>query len=140
MITLDEFWSLDVDIMIPAAMENAVTSENAGKIKAKLVCEAANGPLTSDADEILAKNGILVTPDILTNAGGVTVSYFEWVQNLYGYNWSEEEVEEKEEIAMVKAFNDLWKIKEEYNVSMRQSAYLHSVKKVAGVMKLRGWY
>ncbi|MDY0235028.1 MAG: Glu/Leu/Phe/Val dehydrogenase [Gudongella sp.] len=140
MITLDEFWSLDVDIMIPAAMENAITLENASKIKAKLVAEAANGPITPEADEILEKNGILVTPDILTNAGGVTVSYFEWVQNLYGYYWSEAEVEEKEEIAMIKAFNDLWKIKEEYKVSMRQSAYLHSVKKVAGAMKLRGWY
>lgn len=140
MISLDEFWALDVDIMIPAALENAITSENAGKIRAKLVAEAANGPITPEADEILEKNGILVTPDILTNAGGVTVSYFEWVQNLYGYYWSEAEVEEKEEIAMVKAFNDLWKIKEEYNVSMRQSAYLHSVKKVANVMKLRGWY
>ena len=140
MISLDEFWALDVDVMIPAALENAITSENAGKIRAKLVAEAANGPITPEADAILEKNGILVTPDILTNAGGVTVSYFEWVQNLYGYYWSEAEVEEKEEIAMVKAFNDLWKIKEEYNVSMRQSAYLHSVKKVATVMKLRGWY
>jgi glutamate dehydrogenase len=139
-ITLDEFWALEVDILIPAALENAITIENAGKIKAKLVAEAANGPITPEADEILEKNGILVTPDILTNAGGVTVSYFEWVQNLYGYYWSEEEVEEKEEIAMVKAFNDLWKIKEEYNVSMRKSAYMHSVKKVATAMKLRGWY
>lgn len=140
MITLDEFWALDVDIMIPAALENAITLENADKIKAKLVVEAANGPITPEADEILENKGILVTPDILSNAGGVTVSYFEWVQNLYGYYWSEEEVEEKEEIAMVKAFNSLWKIKEEYNVPMRRSAYMHSVKKVADVMKLRGWY
>ena len=139
-ITLDEFWALEVDIMIPAALENAITIENASKIRAKLVAEAANGPITPEADEILEKNGILVTPDILTNAGGVTVSYFEWVQNLYGYYWSEKEVEEKEEILMVKAFNDLWKIKEEFNVSMRQSAYMHSVKKVATAMKLRGWY
>ncbi len=140
MISLDEFWALEVDILIPAALENAITVENAGKIKAKLVAEAANGPITPEADEILEKNGVLVTPDILTNAGGVTVSYFEWVQNLYGYYWSEKEVEEKEEIAMVNAFNDLWKIKEEYNVSMRKSAYMHSVKKVATAMKLRGWY
>lgn len=140
MITLDEFWALDVDIMIPAALENAITLHNADMIKAKLVVEAANGPITPEADEILEKKGILVTPDILSNAGGVTVSYFEWVQNLYGYYWSEKEVEEKEEIAMVNAFNALWKIKEEFNVPMRRSAYLHSVKKVADVMKLRGWY
>jgi len=140
MITLDEFWGLNVDIMIPAALENAITADIAPKIKAKLVCEAANGPITPEADEILNNNGIIVTPDILTNAGGVTVSYFEWVQNLYGYYWSEKEVEEKEEIAMVNAFNAIWKIKEEYNVPMRKAAYMHSVKKVSDVMKLRGWY
>ncbi len=140
MMTLDEFWDLDVDIMIPAALENAITLENADKIKAKLIIEAANGPITPEADEILEKKGIIVAPDILANAGGVTVSYFEWVQNLYGYYWSEKEVEEKEEIAMVNAFNSLWKIMEEFNVPMRRSAYLHSVKKVAEAMKLRGWY
>ncbi|MBU5292993.1 Glu/Leu/Phe/Val dehydrogenase [Anaerosalibacter bizertensis] len=139
-ISLDEFWELEVDIMIPAALENAVTAEVAEKINAKLVCEAANGPLTTDADEVFEKRGITVTPDILTNAGGVTVSYFEWVQNLYGYYWEEDEVIEKEEIAMVNAFNDIWAIKEEHDVTMRQAAYMHSVKKVADVMKLRGWY
>ncbi|SHH36153.1 Glu/Leu/Phe/Val family dehydrogenase [Sporanaerobacter acetigenes] len=139
-ITLDEFWALNVDIMIPAALENAVTAEVAEKINAKLVCEAANGPLTPDADEVFARRGITVTPDILTNAGGVTVSYFEWVQNLYGYYWSEEEVQEKEEIAMVNAFNAIWAIKEEHDVPMRKAAYMHSVKKVAETMKLRGWY
>ncbi|MBC7086946.1 MAG: Glu/Leu/Phe/Val dehydrogenase [Tissierellales bacterium] len=140
MISLDEFWGLNVDIMIPAALENAITLDIAPKIKAKLVCEAANGPITPEADEILNNNGIVVTPDILSNAGGVTVSYFEWVQNLYGYYWSEKEVEEKEEIAMVNAFNAIWKIKEEYNVPMRKAAYMYSVKKVSDVMKLRGWY
>lgn len=139
-VTLDEFWALNVDIMIPAALENAVTAEVAEKINAKLVCEAANGPLTPDADEVFARRGITVTPDILTNAGGVTVSYFEWVQNLYGYYWSEEEVQEKEEIAMVNAFNAIWAIKEEHDVPMRKAAYMHSVKKVAETMKLRGWY
>jgi len=139
-ITLDEFWELEVDILIPAALENAITAEVAEKINAKLVCEAANGPTTPDADEVLNKRGIPVTPDILTNAGGVTVSYFEWVQNLYGYYWSEEEVEEKQEIEMVKAFNDIWALKEEYDVTIRQAAYMLSVKKVADVMKLRGWY
>ncbi len=139
-ISLEEFWASDVDIVIPAALENSITKEVAESIKAKLVCEAANGPTTPEADEVLAKRGIVLTPDILTNAGGVTVSYFEWVQNLYGYYWSEEEVEQKEEVAMVKAFESIWKIKEEYNVTMREAAYMHSIKKVAEAMKLRGWY
>ncbi|HGM3508729.1 TPA: NAD-specific glutamate dehydrogenase [Clostridioides difficile] len=139
-ISLEEFWASDVDIVIPAALENSITKEVAESIKAKLVCEAANGPTTPEADGVLAERGIVLTPDILTNAGGVTVSYFEWVQNLYGYYWSEEEVEQKEEVAMVKAFESIWKIKEEYNVTMREAAYMHSIKKVAEAMKLRGWY
>lgn len=139
-ISLDEFWELDVDMIIPAALENAITEKQAKVIKAKLVCEAANGPITPEADAILNERGIVVTPDILTNAGGVTVSYFEWVQNLYGYYWSEKEVEEKQEVEMVNAFNDIWKLKDEYNVTVREAAYMISVKKVADVMKLRGWY
>lgn len=139
-ISVDEFWALPVDVLIPAALENIITTENVGKINAKIVAEAANGPTTPEADKGLEEKGILLTPDILTNAGGVTVSYFEWVQNMYGYYWGEEEVEQKEEIAMVKAFNDIWKIKEEYNVTMRNAAYMHSVKRVADAMKARGWY
>lgn len=140
MITLDEFWKLEVDILIPAALENAITKEVAEKVNAKMICEAANGPITPDADEVLDERKIPVSPDILTNSGGVTVSYFEWVQNLYGYYWTEEEVVEKQELAMIKAFNDIWRIKEEHNVTMRKATYMHSVKKVADVMKLRGWY
>ncbi len=139
-ISLEDFWELEVDILIPAALENVITKEVAEKLNAKLICEAANGPTTPDADEVLERRGIPLTPDILTNSGGVTVSYFEWVQNLYGYYWEEVEVVEKQEIAMVNAFNDIWKIKEDYNVTMRKAAYMHSVKKVADVMKLRGWY
>ena len=139
-ISLDEFWSLKVDILIPAAIENAITSQIAEKIKAKLICEAANGPITGDADKILEERGIIVTPDILTNAGGVTVSYFEWVQNLYGYYWEVDEIVKKEETAMVNAFNTIWEIYEEHDTSLRKAAYISSIKKLAEVMKLRGWY
>ncbi|MEG0249648.1 MAG: NAD-specific glutamate dehydrogenase [Peptostreptococcus sp.] len=139
-ISMDEFWSCQVDIVVPAALENAIDDKVAEMIQAKLVCEAANGPTTPEGDEVLNRRGIVLTPDILTNAGGVTVSYFEWVQNLYGYYWTEEEVSEKEEIAMVQAFEALWAIKEEFNVTLRESAYMNSVKKVAKAMKLRGWY
>lgn len=139
-ISMDEFWSCQVDIVVPAALENSIDGKVAEMIQAKLVCEAANGPTTPEGDEVLNRRGIVLTPDILTNAGGVTVSYFEWVQNLYGYYWTEEEVSEKEEIAMVQAFEALWAIKEEFNVTLRESAYMNSVKKVAKAMKLRGWY
>lgn len=139
-IPIEEFWSLNVDILIPAALENSITSNNVELINAKLIVEAANGPITPDADHVLYNKGVTVIPDILSNAGGVTVSYFEWVQNLYGYYWNESEVEKKEEEAMVNAFLDIWKLKEEYNVSMRNAAYMHSIKKVATAMKLRGWF
>lgn len=139
-ISMDEFWELEIDLMIPAALENVITGEVAERLRAKLVCEAANGPTTTDGDEVLERRGIQLTPDILTNFGGVTVSYFEWVQNLYGYYWDEAEIVEKQEVEMVKAFNNVWKIKEEYGVSLRRAAYLYSVKRVAEVMKLRGWY
>lgn len=139
-ISLEDFWELEVDILIPSALENVITEEVAEKVKAKLICEAANGPTTPEADEVLERRGIPLTPDILTNSGGVTVSYFEWVQNLQGYYWEEEEIIKKQEKAMVNAFNSIWDIKEKYNVTMRKAAYLHSVNKVAEVMKLRGWY
>lgn len=139
-ISLEDFWSLDVDILIPAAIENAITRDNAEIINAKLVCEAANGPTTSDADEILRSRGILVTPDILTNAGGVTVSHFEYVQNAISMYWDVEEVVEKERQVMKNAFNAVWDLAEEYSISLREAAYLISVKKLAEAMKLKGWY
>lgn len=139
-ISQSDFWALDVDVIFPCALENAITADIANTIKAKVIVEGANGPITSEADGILNKKDILVIPDILANAGGVTVSYFEWVQNLYGYYWSEKEVAEKEEIAMVDAFDAIYQVKEEYNVTMRTAAYMHSIKRVAAAMKLRGWY
>lgn len=139
-IPAEQFWGLDVDVMCPCAMENTINNETAPLIKTNLVVEGANGPTTIEGEKILAAKGTTVVPDILANAGGVTVSYFEWVQNRYGYYWGEAEVEQKEEIAMKEAFDAIYKIKEEYNVSMREAAYMHSIKRVAAAMKLRGWY
>ena len=138
-ISADEFWGLDVDVLSPCAMENTINADTAPLIKTKLVVEGANGPTTLDGEEILNKNGVMVVPDILANAGGVTVSYFEWVQNRYGYYWTESEVEDKEHIAMTTAFDAIYKIKCEYNVTMREAAYMYSIKRVATAMKLRGW-
>ncbi|MDO5301921.1 MAG: Glu/Leu/Phe/Val dehydrogenase [Tissierellia bacterium] len=138
-LTMDEFWALNVDILVPAALENSITGEVAEKLNCKLVSEAANGPTTPEGDKVLAERGIILTPDILTNAGGVTVSYFEWVQNRYGYYWTEKEAEERQEQAMMKAFNDIWNLAEEYKVTIREAAYMNSVKKVCDVMDLRGW-
>lgn len=139
-LTMDEFWALDVDAIAPCALENAIQEHEANLIKAPIICEGANGPITQEADAILYKKGILVTPDVLTNAGGVTVSYFEWVQNLYGYYWSEEEVVAKEEEAMVRAFEPIWALKQEKNVSFRDATYMKSIKTIAEAMKIRGWY
>jgi len=139
-ISVPEFWALEVDALVPAALENAIDEKLAATIKAKLIAEAANGPTTLEADEVFNKNGVLVIPDILANAGGVTVSYFEWVQNLMGYYWDEEEVYNKTERAMVEAFDAVYAVKEEYGVSLRTAAYMYSVKRVAHAMKLRGWY
>lgn len=139
-ITAEQFWGLDVDVLSPCAMENTINAETAPLIKTNLIVEGANGPTTLDGEEILNARGVTIVPDILANAGGVTVSYFEWVQNRYGYYWSEAEVEQKEEIAMKDAFDAIYKIKTEYNVTMREAAYMHSIKRVAAAMKLRGWY
>lgn len=139
-ISVEDFWTLDVDIVVPAALENSIDENIAKGLKCKLVAEAANGPTTPAGDEVLKERGIVVTPDILTNAGGVTVSYFEWVQNLQGYYWSEKEVEEKQEVAMMRAFEEIWALSKEKDSTVREAAYMISVKRVAEVMKLRGWY
>lgn len=136
----DAIIGYDCDILLPCALENAITSENANDVKAKVVCEGANGPTTLEADAILKEKGIIVVPDIFANAGGVTVSYFEWVQNLQRYNWTFEEVQEKQEKLMVKAFNEIWDLKDEHDVELRTAAFMISIKRVADAMKLRGWY
>ena len=138
-ISADEFWGLNVDVLSPCAMENTINKDTAPLIKTNLIVEGANGPTTLDGEEILAARGVMIVPDILANAGGVTVSYFEWVQNRYGYYWPESEVEDKERAAMITAFDAIYKIKCEYNVSMREAAYMYSIKRVATAMKLRGW-
>ncbi|CDZ75460.1 NAD-specific glutamate dehydrogenase [Peptoniphilus sp. ING2-D1G] len=139
-ITEKEFWEGEYDILVPAALENVITDEVAEKLNVKLVCEAANGPTTPEGDEALAKRGIPLTPDILTNSGGVLVSYYEWVQNQYGYYWTEKEVEEKQEADMMKAIEGVFGVSEEYNVSLREAVYMYAIKSIAEAMKLRGWY
>lgn len=136
----DEVLTMDVDMLFPCALENQITSKNADQIKAKIVSEGANGPTTPEADEVMYKKGIVVIPDILANAGGVTVSYFEWVQNLMNYYWPFDEVQQKQEHLMVKAFEEIWNLKEQYKVDMRTAAYMMSIKRIADAMKLRGWY
>lgn len=139
-VDMETFWKTDVDIFVPAALENAISEKEAEWISSKIIVEAANGPITPEADKIIEAKEIVVVPGILANAGGVIVSYFEWTQNLYGHYWTEDEIEQKEDDALTKTFHEIWAISEKYSVSMREAAYLISVKKVADIMKLRGWY
>ena len=135
-----ELLALDVDVLAPCALENQLTSENAGKVRAKIVVEGANGPTTPEADAILRQNDVLVVPDILANCGGVVVSYFEWVQNLQGYYWEFDEVQEKETVVLRRAFRDIWNLAQEYDVDLRTASYMMSIRRVEKAMKLRGWY
>ncbi|MBU0732497.1 Glu/Leu/Phe/Val dehydrogenase [Patescibacteria group bacterium] len=137
-ISNEELLELGCDILVPAALENVITEENAGNIKAKAVVELANGPTTPEADAIMVKNGIVVVPDILANAGGVTVSYFEWVQNLANYYWTEEEVLERLKPIMDKSFELTWANKEKYGCDMRTAAYVLATERIAAAMKARG--
>ena len=138
-ISNEELLELDVDVLIPAALENVITAENADRVKAKIVVELANGPTTPEADEILHKNGVYVIPDFLANAGGVVVSYFEGVQNAYNFYWELEEVHDKLDKKMTAAFKAVHQTAQAKEVHNRLAAYLVSVARVAGAVTLRGW-
>ena len=139
-ITNAELLELEVDVLAPCALENQITSENADRVKAKVVAEGANGPTTPEADAILFNKGIVVIPDILANSGGVVVSYFEWVQNLQSHYWTFEEVQQKEDALLSTAFEDVWNLADKYKVDLRNAAYMKSIERISKAMKLRGWY
>ena len=139
-ISNEELLTLDCEVLVPAALENVITDENAGQIKARIICEGANGPTTAEADKILNQKGIFVIPDILANAGGVTVSYFEWVQDRGGYGWDEETVNNRLEKIMVHSFEEVTSMAERHGVDNRIGAYMLSIDRVAAVHRLRGMY
>lgn len=138
-ISNEELLKLECDILVPAAISNQITAENANDINAKIVVEAANGPTTWEATKILSDKGILLVPDVLASAGGVTVSYFEWVQNNQGYYWSEEEVLQKLNKVLIESFNQVYELAESRNVNMRLAAYMVGVRMMAEASRYRGW-
>ena len=139
-ITNEALLTLPVDVLVPAALENVITSKNAAKIQARIICEGANGPTTAGADSILEEKGIFVIPDILANAGGVTVSYFEWVQDRGGYFWPEDVVNDRLREIMTRSFKDVQDLARQHKVNMRTAAYMLSISRVATVHRLRGIY
>src|SRR5512141_1570891 len=132
--------TLDCEVLVPAALENVITSHNARDVKARIICEGANGPTTANADKILEEKGVFVIPDILANAGGVTVSYFEWVQDRGGYFWEEDVVNQRLERIMVRSFDEVAAMASKHSVSMRVASYMLSIDRVATVHRLRGLY
>jgi glutamate dehydrogenase (NAD(P)+) len=138
-ISNEELLELDVQVLIPSALENVITGANAGRVKAHILAELANGPTTPEADKILQQKGVYVIPDFLCNAGGVTVSYFEMVQNAYDYYWDEDMVHERLDKKMTAAFHDVHAAAERHNVHKRLAAYVVAVARVAEAVRLRGW-
>ncbi|VVD99814.1 Glu/Leu/Phe/Val dehydrogenase [Pandoraea horticolens] len=136
----DEFWSLDCEFLIPAALENQITEKNAAKIRAKVVVEGANGPTTTAADDILRSKNILVVPDVVANAGGVTVSYFEWVQDFSSFFWTEEEINHRLERIMREAFDGVWNVAQEHKVSLRTAAFIVACTRILQAREMRGLY
>ncbi|CAM3398179.1 Glu/Leu/Phe/Val dehydrogenase [Deinococcus saxicola] len=139
-IQKDEFWSVDCDVLIPAALENQITLVNADKIKARLIVEGANGPTNPAADDLLTEKGVTIVPDVLANAGGVTVSYFEWVQDFSSFFWTEEEINKRLDRIMSEAFLSLWSVKEQHGVTLRTAVYIVSCTRVLEARALRGLY
>ena len=139
-IANEDFWSVESDILIPAALENQITEQNASKIKTKIIVEGANGPTTTAADDILHDKGILVIPDVVANAGGVTVSYFEWVQDFSSFFWTEDEINQRLERVMREAFAAVWQVSSEQNVSVRTAAFIVACKRILQARELRGLY
>jgi len=138
-ISNEELLELRVTVLFPSALENVITASNAGRVRCRISCEMANGPTTPEGDEILRQNGVFVLPDFLANAGGVTVSYFEQVQNTYNFYWPLEEVHKRLDEKMTRAFHGVYQMYLKEKVNMRQAAYLVSVARVAEACKLRGW-
>ncbi|MEI5999280.1 Glu/Leu/Phe/Val dehydrogenase [Paraburkholderia bengalensis] len=139
-IANEDFWTIESDILIPAALENQITEKNAGKIRTKIVVEGANGPTTTAADDILHDKGILVIPDVVANAGGVTVSYFEWVQDFSSFFWTEDEINERLERVMREAFAAVWQVASEQKVSVRTAAFIVACKRILQAREMRGLY
>jgi glutamate dehydrogenase (NAD(P)+) len=135
-----ELLEADVDVLIPAALENQITKDNAARIKAPIVVEAANAPVTPEADAILNERGIIVVPDILANAGGVTVSYFEWVQNLQSFYWDEDTVNTHLTNIMHRAFDDIWNLSKERDITLRTAAYTIAIERVVKAMRMKGMF
>jgi glutamate dehydrogenase (NAD(P)+) len=139
-VTNEELLVLDCDVLAPSALEQVITVDNASQVRARLICECANGPVTPGADEILEDRGVVVLPDVLANAGGVVVSYFEWVQGLQEYFWKEEQVNERLNGIVTRAFDETWHTHEQHGTSLRMAAYGIAVRRVAEATVTRGLY
>ncbi len=137
-ISKEELLALNVDVLAPCALENQIRRDNANNVRARLIVEGANGPTTAGGDEVLEKKGIIVIPDILANGGGVTVSYFEWTQNRFGYYYPVDEIHKRADLSMTRAFHNVWEVSKKYKVSLRIAAYIFALEKVAKAVKSRG--